>query len=146
MRLAAPSRSLCQCAQPVLPGRPAKTFAEAQAYTAPFALQEYRPGWWDIVDGQGAHVNVLPLCIHEATRMLSWVLERESNLHTGVTPMPAPLQEIVRQLQAVLETVEAVAARTDSLVDQEILEDACAELARCLARIQATPAAPRSTR
>ena len=47
------------------------------------------------------------------------------------------LQEIVTQLHAELVTIQEVAARTDSLVDQAILEEACAEMARCLAQLHA---------
>ena len=58
--------------------------------------------------------------------------------------MAETLQDIVTQLQDLLGTIQEVAARTDSLVDQAILEEACAEMARGLARVQAALSVPRS--
>ena len=52
--------------------------------------------------------------------------------------MAETLQDIVTQLYAALVTIQEVTARTESLTDQAILEEACAEMARCLAQLQAT--------
>ena len=62
------------------------------------------------------------------------------------TPVENTLQDIVAQLKACLVTVQEVAARTDSLVDQAILEEACAEMARCLEQLQVPPGAPQEAR
>ena len=51
--------------------------------------------------------------------------------------MAETLQDIVTQLQDLLGTIQEVAARTDSLVDQAILEEACASMARLLDRVLA---------
>ena len=55
------------------------------------------------------------------------------------------VQALVTRLTVLLGTIQEVAARTDSLVDQAILEEACAEMASVLDRLQTATHAQRST-